>query len=327
LSRRRSDMTVCIAAICTWPADNTLWIVGASDRMLSAPDIKFEPPQQKIYRFHQSAVALVAGDPYAQASICEETFRVLGLKPVLTVKEVAEVYADAFSAYRRQTAEAMYLKPLGLDANSFMDRSQDLKSELVSDLRASMQHQALDAAAIIAGRDGTGPHLFVVSDPGIVTCADSVAFASIGSGKSHADSYFMLEHHTRNTQFHKALLDTYVAKRRSEVSPTVGTETDLFYIGPTGFRPLEPVVHKNLEDIRSGLDLGIGLAKARAEAEAWEFILDYTKPHPQPQEAPPEPERSAPTPAPPPAVSDQAPVPTAAPRRRKRKAPDGPPTT
>ena len=34
--------------------------------MLSAPDIKFEPPQQKIYRFHDYAIALVAGDPYAQ---------------------------------------------------------------------------------------------------------------------------------------------------------------------------------------------------------------------------------------------------------------------
>lgn len=46
------------------------------------------------------------------------------------------------------------------------------------------------------------------ADPGVVACADSVAFASIGSGKSHADSYFMLVHHTRFAPFHKALLDT-----------------------------------------------------------------------------------------------------------------------
>lgn len=304
-------MTVCIAAICHW-AQNDYWIVGASDRMLSAPDIKFEPPQQKIYWFHKYAVALVAGDPYAQASICAETYRVNGLKPAQTIKQLAETYADAFSAHRRQIAEAKYLKPLGLDTNSFMDRSPDFQNQNVETLQRWMQDEKLDAAAIIAGIDATGPHLFVVDDPGVVDCADSVAFTSIGSGKSHADSYFMLAHHTRNTPFSKALLDTYVAKKRSEVSPTVGTTaTDLFYIGPTGFWPFNDAkVYAEMERIREDLDNKIMLAKWEAEDDAYKFMREYTKPQTQQPATPPAPvpEPQAPVqPAVPPAPEEPSP--------------------
>jgi 20S proteasome alpha/beta subunit len=269
--------------------------------MLSAPDIKFEPPQQKIFMFHDRAVALVAGDPYAQISICNETLRAHQARPRLSIKALADLYADAFSAHRRQIAEARYLKPLGLDANSLMDRSPDFQSENVARLQHDMQREVLEAETIIAGMDDTGPHLFVVTDPGVVSCMDSVAFASIGSGKSHADSYFMMAHHTRNTLFHKALLDTHVAKRRSEVSPTVGSATDLFYISPSGFRSMEQKVHDELEDIRRKLDREIEIAHFEAENEAWSFMLEYTRPPPAepPPTAPPIPDATAPEDAPP----------------------------
>ena len=287
-------MTICIAAICTWTKDH-FWIVGTSDRMLSAPDIKFEPPQRKIYLFHPYAVALVAGDPYVQISICDETRRAHLAKPRETIREIAELYADAFSKYRRQNAEAKYLKPLGLDVTSFMEQSRDLGSDNVANLQHDLRKDPLDAEAIIAGIDATGPHLFVVSDPGVVACADSIGFASIGSGKAHADSYFMLSRYTRETLFHKALLDVYVAKKRSEVSPTVGPDTDIFYISPTGggFWPFDDhKVHTELRNIRERLDRDIEIAHFMAEQEAWTFMEDYIKP--RPQEPPPQPPESGP---------------------------------
>jgi hypothetical protein len=143
----------------------------------------------------------------------------------------------------------------------------------------------------------------VVSDPGVVACADSVGFASIGTGKSHADSYFMLARYTRETLFHKALLDVYIAKRRSEVSPTVGPDTDIFYISPTGggFWPFDdPKVHMELETIRKDLDRDIEIAQFMAEQEAWTFMQDYLKPKPtdppaQPPEAHPAPASEPPS--------------------------------
>lgn len=126
-----------------------------------------------------------------------------------------------------------------------------------------------------AGRDDNGAHLFVVTDPGILTCADSVAFASIGTGKPHADSYFMMAHHTRNTDSHKALLDIYIAKRRSEVSPTVGADTDLFVIGGDGFRDIDSEIQKRLEAIRAELDERIRMVVDIAGKEATQAIDAY----------------------------------------------------
>jgi hypothetical protein len=313
--RWERPMTVCIAAICTWP-EGGLMIVGASDRMLSAPDIKFEPPQKKLYGFHDNAIALVAGDPYTQIAICDETSRAMALKPRGTIKELAALYADAFSAHRRRIAEAKYLKPLGLDANSFMDRSPDFRSDLVSDLRLDLQREPLDAEAIIAGFDDTGPHLFVVADPGVVSCADSIAFASIGTGKSHADSYFMMAHHTRQTPSHKALLDTYVAKRRSEVSPTVGSATDLFYIGARGFQDVADGIKRELEQIYQALEHKIATASGAAAQAATKAINEYV-------EKQQEEERRA-TEAPPMVPAAKVRAKKAAPKRRKQRPPESP---
>jgi hypothetical protein len=57
-------MTICVAAICE---DNT--IMGASDRMLTARDVQFEPPQPKIIPLTKSIVTMISGDSYAQAEI------------------------------------------------------------------------------------------------------------------------------------------------------------------------------------------------------------------------------------------------------------------
>lgn len=269
-------MTVCIAAICTWPTGG-LMIVGASDRMLSAHDIKFEPPQQKIYQFDKRAIALTAGDPYAQVAIGDEVSRVLQLKPKVTIRELAYLYADAHSAYRRHVAETKFLKPLGLDANSFVDRSQDFRSDLVSDLRLDMQREALDAETIIAGVDETGVHLFVITDPGTVSCADAVGFAAIGSGKGHADSHFMMARHTRMTPSHTAVLNTYIAKRRSEVAPTVGSATDIFFITSDGFWPIAEEIHQKLEEVYADLERKITAATSEADDETTAFIQTYVE--------------------------------------------------
>lgn len=127
-AKRGEAMTVCIAAICTSPEG--LMIVGASDRMLSGPDLKYEPAQKKTYHFYPWVAALVAGDPYAQTTILSRCSAVFEKRPPKTVEEVAMSYADAFTRYRREKAEARFLKPLGLDANSLLDRQGDFPRDL-----------------------------------------------------------------------------------------------------------------------------------------------------------------------------------------------------
>ena len=57
-------MTVCVAAIC---GDSS--IVGASDRMITAGDVEFEPPQTKLWNVSSSIAVMIAGDASLQMEI------------------------------------------------------------------------------------------------------------------------------------------------------------------------------------------------------------------------------------------------------------------
>lgn len=266
-------VTVCIAAVCT--VDNQLIIIGASDRMISAPDLKFEPPQSKVYGFATWVVALIAGDPYIQMSICDEVARVLKLRPAATVEAVARIYAEAFSNFRRQFAENKYLKPVGLDVNSFLDRQLDFQASFISDLQHNLQNSPLEVETIITGVDENGPHIFVITDPGDIACADGLAFAAIGSGKYHADWQFMMAKYTRQVPVHKALLLTYLAKKRAEVSPTVGEYTDLFFIElPKGYSTIADNVHQHLSDVYDRFEMRNVDSMDTAEEDSRKFYED-----------------------------------------------------
>lgn len=55
-------MTVCVAAISQSSTGTGLMITGASDRMLTAGDIEFEPEQSKIQPLTNSIALMLAGD-------------------------------------------------------------------------------------------------------------------------------------------------------------------------------------------------------------------------------------------------------------------------
>ncbi len=261
--------------------------------MLSAPDIKFEPPQMKIYQFSDSNfVALVSGDPSAQITMCDRTQRVMDVrlaqgKPVTTVEDVAKLYAEAFTAYRRERAETKYLKPVGLDVNEFVTRQAELRPDFVATTVNDLQHCTLDCETIIAGKDASGLHIYVVSDPGEPVCADAIAFASIGSGKHHAEAQFMLARHTRHTLFHTALFHTYAAKKKAEVSPTVGSLfTDLFYIGVDGFNHMPPDIAGEIDNIWRRYSKRDVESLEQAEAEAKTSVVEHLERHEKAQAQP-----------------------------------------
>jgi hypothetical protein len=81
------------------------------------------------------------------------------------------------------------------------------------------------------GIDHSGPHIYVVRNSD-VSCQDPVGFAAIGAGHWHAESQFMFAGHVRLRPFPETLLLVYSAKKRAEVAPGVGAETDMFMIGP-----------------------------------------------------------------------------------------------
>lgn len=233
IDKRESNVTVCVAAIC----DNAS-VFGASDRMLTSGDVKFEPPQEKIYSISSSIAVMIAGDASLQLQLVQQlqsdAVKLIEQNPQawLPVREVALIYHNLYKQEQKRRAHTALLTPLGLDETSFITLQQQMAPSLVKQLTSEIvSFDMPDIETIIAGVDLTGPHIYTANNRGI-SCHDGAGFAAIGVGYWHANSQFMFAEHARTKPMAQTLLLTYAAKRRAEVAPGVGEATDMFMIGP-----------------------------------------------------------------------------------------------
>ena len=228
---RTDPVTICIASISQFEHEGNFYpmIVGATDRMLTAGDIQFEPSQTKVANLTSRIVALVAGDASFQVSVCMDVFDEIQNETEVTVKRAATVYSQAFARHRREQAELKYLSPLGLNLESFIQNQKNFSQETVDNVIYKLEHNKVGAETIITGLDpDKSAHIYTVKDPGRIDCQDTVGFAAIGAGEWHAQSLFMFNKYHRNRRFSEALFLTYASKKRAEVAPGVGNETDMF---------------------------------------------------------------------------------------------------
>lgn len=265
-------MTVCIAVICEGNI-----ILGASDRMITAGDIQFEPPTRKVLGITSSIALMFAGDAAlhsevtqaVQARVAEQ----IRINPAdwLEVGAVAEMIVAERNAVKLRRAEAAVLQPLGLTAQSFLNGHHGLGSDLTKAIATDLVQYQLPATSwIVCGVDEGGAHLYAVYD-GHLTCQDQIGFAAIGSGARHAESQFMLAEHASWRTLAQTLLLIYSAKKRSEVAPGVGGGTDLFTAGPNlgTLVPIDETVLSRVDEeyirIREGEAQALALAQLGME--------------------------------------------------------------
>ncbi len=226
-------MTVCVAAICEGNI-----IFGAADRMLTAGDIQFEPPDIKITVLTTSVVVMTAGDSALHSEILQSVHAEIADRVAtdpnewLNVKDIADMYSHYYNETRKKCAERVILAPFGLTTDTFLMRQVGMSPDFVRQLGTELinfNHGNIEA--IITGTDSTGAHIWVVNNEN-ATCYDKAGFAAIGAGEWHSKSSFMFAGHTRLRTLPQTLLLTYAAKKRAEVAPGVGTHTDMFTIGP-----------------------------------------------------------------------------------------------
>lgn len=233
-------MTVCVAAIARGI------IFCASDQMITAGDIQFEPQQTKAYPLTNSIVAQVAGDASIQSQImqsvgAEVKKRIRAAPKIwLNVRDIAELYRHYYEELRIMHSEHDILAPLTLDRHTWISRQKEMDSELITKIATElMNYEWEETAVIFSGIDSSGAHIYVARN-GVISCQDSVGFAAIGAGEWHANSQLMFAGHTKEKSVPETLLLVYSAKRRAEVAPGVGKGTDMFAIGPSvgSFSPI-----------------------------------------------------------------------------------------
>jgi hypothetical protein len=214
--------------------------------MLTAGDVEFEPAQAKMWAFSTAAWALISGDLTIQGEILTgvdtEIKRRIAAQPSewIPVKEIAELYCKRYRELLRRRAEAAILHPIGLDLPTFLATQGDLSQNVVADLVEKLTTYDFDSqlATIFIGNDHSGPdeklvyvHLYTTEGDKLSDYSQ-VGFAAIGIGKVHAESQFMFSGHWPSKPFHETLLLAYTAKKRAEVAPGVGKDTDMVVIGP-----------------------------------------------------------------------------------------------
>jgi hypothetical protein len=225
-------------------------LVGASDRMLTAGDVEFEPEQYKIWQFSTAIVGLVAGDFSLQSEILKrvdiEVKQRINDDPGtwVSVRDVATLYCKKYRDLLREHAEADILSLLGLDIDKFLKRQSKMRSELVKGIAKKLTAYDFPSLleTIFIGTDNDGPlgdngeklvyPQIYATERDKLACLTTVGFAAIGIGKPHAESQFMFSGHAPLKPFSDTMLLTYAAKKRAEVAPGVGKVTDMVVIGP-----------------------------------------------------------------------------------------------
>jgi hypothetical protein len=270
-------LTVAIAAMCLW-FDNMPVIVGASDRMITSGDIEFEPERAKIYGLTNSIAMLISGDTAAQTDIRYRAHRAISArldmdKSWMRVEEVAEIVSRASVSVHRDLAERTILEPLGLTFATFMAHQNELQPSVVADLLQRIQKVQPGISTIIAGVDEAGAHAYKVFSSGYWLCSDAAGFAAIGAGARHAESQFMFARHAGTKQFPETQLLTYTAKRRAEVAPGVGPDTDLFVVfGLGGYQTLPPHEVDRVKQLYERLKKAQDAATTKADNAAKKYI-------------------------------------------------------
>lgn len=213
--------------------------------------LQFEQQMRKVESISQNFVALTAGDALGHTEIIRGAAQEITQLSQPSASDVASRVEAHFIRCRQRLAENSVLRRVGLDYATFLEQQRSLSPELVSALMSEYQSVELGVELLIGGVDSTGAHLYLVSDPGITDCFDSIGYAAIGSGLPHAESFLAEADYSPNISLNRAIWLGYVAKRRSERAPGVGSKyTDVVVIDEEqGVRFLDEPTLRSLNSI------------------------------------------------------------------------------
>ena len=224
-------MTICLALIC----ESGKSLVAVADRMVSdtSLSLEFEQQTRKIEQIGDSFAALTAGDALRHTDLIRDASEEISDLKQPGVREVAAAVERCFIRHRQALAEKEVLSRVGLDYATFLNQQQNLSDSLVLGLSAEYRAVELEVELLVVGVDSSGAHIYDISDPGTAECFDSIGYAVIGSGQPHAEGFLTEADYSSGISLNQGIWLAYVAKRRSERAPGVGSRfTDILIITP-----------------------------------------------------------------------------------------------
>jgi 20S proteasome alpha/beta subunit len=212
--------------------------------------LQMEPPiLKKIAKISDQNVVLFSGSvPDAEEIISATKQQLQGLTNVPTAN-VGEAVKGAYIALKAKRVQETILGPLlGADFNKFQTLlAQSPSSQTLQQILAMVMQHNMQTEGLVAGVDGSGAHLFVVSHPGVLLPLETMGYGAVGSGV-HAAVRLSLGQQNKAASTLETVYNVYEAKKAAEVAPGVGKLTDLAIIkgGKVSFAetPLFEVLEK-----------------------------------------------------------------------------------
>jgi hypothetical protein len=238
-----------MAALCN-DGDSQPLAVVAADRMVTLGGfIEFEHTVPKMAYPTPFAIAMIAGDTLLGSRLARQVVtEFAGASP--RVADIAAVLAMRYVEMRRGELEHQILSLRGLDMNSFYGAHQGLNPQVTMMLDQQMAQFNLGIELLVAGVDGEGAHIYSVANPGQPERQhDVIGYGAIGSGGIHALQAMIGYRHSPATPLRETIFQVYAAKRRAEVAPGVGQDTDMAIVSPTNVTFLDVATLEKLAEL------------------------------------------------------------------------------
>jgi 20S proteasome alpha/beta subunit len=126
-------VTVCVATLFQWnyaakgePANHGICALVASDRMITAGDVEYEPQQLKVAYISPKAILVIAGQYPTHTQAIQQVAKQLRARSDSSPEMIAALYGKAIQKIRMQLAEDIYLAPFGMNTDTFVAQQRDM---------------------------------------------------------------------------------------------------------------------------------------------------------------------------------------------------------
>jgi 20S proteasome alpha/beta subunit len=212
--------------------------------------IEFEHEVPKVMQITDKVVALIAGDALRGSRLVREVMTQIPAGSP-TVQGVADAATQRYTELRRLQIESDIFAPRGITMQDFY---QGLQQRMLPQLVGGMDNHVSEfdygVELLIAGVDDSGGRLFSLRNPGgSINDFQQIGYTGIGSGALHAVQSMIGFGHMSGRSLHESVFTVYASKRRAEVAPGVGKDTDLAIIVDAGIARLDKNMLDHLETL------------------------------------------------------------------------------
>lgn len=242
-------MTVCIAAMCI-DEDGRSCAVVASDRMVTLGGfMEFEHTIAKMTAPSQVAIAMIAGSTLVGTRLAQEVVDELSGQTV-PILEIAQRLSAKYRDTRISSMESSILTPRGLSLQDYYARQASLNGQITMMIDQGLANYNLGVELLLAGVDSNGAHIYSIENPGQPEHQhDVIGYAAIGIGGIHAIQSMVGFRPAPTDGLRDTIFRVFASKRRSQVAPGVGNETDMAIISQSGVYRLTTEMLDTLETI------------------------------------------------------------------------------